>query len=93
MNQSKYNMFQRDIEDELLSVAAEAGMGVVVYSPLAQGLLTNRYLTDISGQDALNRVWAEYFGDSKPATTTFQVVELATDPRCLIEINAVAIID
>jgi L-glyceraldehyde 3-phosphate reductase len=47
VNQSKYNMFQRDIEDELLSVSAEAGMGVVVYSPLAQGLLTNRYLTDI----------------------------------------------
>jgi len=47
VNQSKYNMFQRDIEDELLSVVAEAGMGVVVYSPLAQGLLTNRYLKDI----------------------------------------------
>ena len=45
VNQSKYNMFQRDIEDELLSVAAEAGMGVVAFSPLAQGLLTNRYLT------------------------------------------------
>jgi L-glyceraldehyde 3-phosphate reductase len=47
MNQSKYNMFQRNIGDELLSAAAEAGMGVVVYSPLAQGLLTNRYLTSI----------------------------------------------
>lgn len=47
VNQSKYSMFQRDIDDELLSVAAEAGMGVVVYSPLAQGLLTNRYLTSI----------------------------------------------
>jgi len=47
VNQSKYNMFQRDIEGELLSVAAEAGMGVVAFSPLAQGLLTNRYLTNI----------------------------------------------
>ena len=47
VNQSKYNMFQRDIEDELLSVAAEAGMGVVAFSPLAQGLLTSRYLTGI----------------------------------------------
>lgn len=44
-------------------------------------------------QDALNRVWAEYFGEAKPATTTVQVVRLATDPRCLIEINATAIID
>jgi len=41
----------------------------------------------------LNRVWAEYFGGAKPATTTVQVVKLATDPRCLIEINAIAVID
>ena len=53
----------------------------------------NRYLTDMSQQDVLNRVWAEYFGDAKPATTTVQVVALATDPRCLIEIDATAIID
>ena len=53
----------------------------------------NRYLTDMSQQDALNRVWAEYFGDAKPATTTVQVVALATDPRCMIEIDATAIID
>ena len=59
----------------------------------ADVVTANRYLTDISGQDTLNRVWAEYFGDNKPATTTFQVVELATDPRCLIEINAMAVID
>ncbi len=53
----------------------------------------SRYQTDLTDQDALNRVWAEYFGDSKPATTSVQVVKLATDPRCLIEINAVAVID
>jgi len=53
----------------------------------------NRYVTDLSDQDSLNRVWAEYFGDNKPTTTTVQVVQLATDPRCLIEINAVAVID
>ena len=47
VNQSKHNMLQRYIDDELLSVATDAGMGVVVYSPLAQGLLTNRYLTSI----------------------------------------------
>ena len=36
---------------------------------------------------------AEYFGNNKPATTTVQVVRLATDPRCLIGINAIAVID
>ena len=53
----------------------------------------NRYVTDLSDQDSLNRVWAEYFGDNKPTTTTVQVVQLATDPRCLLEINAVAVTD
>ncbi len=52
-----------------------------------------RFLTDINEQDALNKVWAEYFGDAKPATTTVQVVALATDPRCKIEINAIAVVD
>ena len=52
----------------------------------------SRYVTDLSEQDAMNEVWAKYFGDSKPATTTVQVVQLATDPRCIIEINAVAIV-
>ena len=53
----------------------------------------NRFVTDLSDQDSMNNVWAEYFGDNKPTTTTVQVVLLATDPRCLIEVNAVAIID
>lgn len=53
----------------------------------------DRFLTDMEEQDDLNRVWAEYFGEAKPATTTVQVVRMATDPRCKIEINAIAIID
>lgn len=51
-----------------------------------------RFVTDLTDQDSMNRVWAEFFGDAKPATTTVQVVQLATDPRCMIEVNAVAII-
>ena len=53
----------------------------------------NRFVTDLSDQDAMNDVWAQFFGNNKPTTTTVQVVLLATDPRCLIEVNAVAIID
>ena len=44
----------------------------------------DRFLTDMSDQDVLNKVWAEYFGDNKPATTTVQIVQLATDPRCIL---------
>jgi len=64
-----------------------------VGATFADIVTANRYCTDLSDQDALNRVWAEYFGDNKPTTTTVQVVRLATDPRCLVEIDAVAIID
>jgi 2-iminobutanoate/2-iminopropanoate deaminase len=53
----------------------------------------DRFLTDMEQQDILNKVWLEYFGDSKPATTTVQIVRLATDPRCMLEINAIAVID
>lgn len=59
----------------------------------ADVVTADRFVTDMNQQDALNRVWAQYFGEAKPATTTVQVVRLATDPRCLIEINAIAVID
>jgi L-glyceraldehyde 3-phosphate reductase len=47
IHQPKYSMFERWIEDGLLDVLEEQGMGCIVFSPLAQGLLTNRYLTEI----------------------------------------------
>ena len=53
----------------------------------------DRFLTDMDEQDDLNNVWAEFFGEAKPATTTVQVVRMATDPRCKIEINAIAVVD
>jgi len=56
-----------------------------VGASFADVVTANRFVTDLSDQDALNRVWAEYFRDAKPATTTVQVVRLATDPRCLVE--------
>ena len=59
---------------------------------VADIVTANRFVTDLSDQDSMNKVWAEYFGEAKPTTTTVQVVQLATDPRCLIEIKAVAVI-
>ena len=47
IHQPKYNMFHRWIEDGLLDVLAEEGIGCAVFSPLAQGLLTDRYLDGI----------------------------------------------
>jgi enamine deaminase RidA (YjgF/YER057c/UK114 family) len=64
-----------------------------VGAKFADVVTADRFVTDLSDQDALNRVWGEYFREAKPATTTVQVVRLATDPRCLVEINAVAVVD
>ncbi len=47
IHQVKYNMFDRDIERDLLNTLKEFGLGCIVFSPLAQGLLTEKYLTDI----------------------------------------------
>jgi aryl-alcohol dehydrogenase-like predicted oxidoreductase len=38
--QSEYSLFARDIEDEILPVLRELGIGLVAYSPLGRGLLT-----------------------------------------------------
>ena len=64
-----------------------------VGATFADIVTADRFVTDLTDQDSLNRVWGEYFGDAKPTTTTVQVVRLATDPRCLVEINAIAVID
>ena len=45
IHQPRYSMFDRHIEDGLFPVLDELGMGSIVFSPLAQGLLTDRYLT------------------------------------------------
>ncbi len=47
IHQPKYNMFERWIEDGLLKVLREDGIGCIVFSPLAQGLLTDKYLEGI----------------------------------------------
>lgn len=43
VNQPMYNMFERSIEDEIIPFGEEKGIGQVVFSPLAQGLLTGKY--------------------------------------------------
>ena len=48
IHQPSYNLFNRHVEQQgLFPVLEELGMGCIVYSPLAQGLLTDRYLGGI----------------------------------------------
>jgi L-glyceraldehyde 3-phosphate reductase len=47
IHQPSYSLFNRWIEDGLIDVLDEEGIGAIVFSPLAQGLLTNKYLQGI----------------------------------------------
>lgn len=43
VEQPRYNMLDRHVEPEIMPTAAKRGLGMVVFSPLAQGLLTGKY--------------------------------------------------
>jgi L-glyceraldehyde 3-phosphate reductase len=47
ISQYRYSMFDRKVEQGNLAVAAQYGSGFIAFSPLAQGLLTNKYLKGI----------------------------------------------
>jgi len=47
IHQPRYNMFDRWVEDGLLEVIEKEGMGCIPFSPLAQGLLTDKYIDGI----------------------------------------------
>jgi L-glyceraldehyde 3-phosphate reductase len=47
IHQPRYSMFDRWVEDGLLDVLEENGVGCIPFSPLSQGLLTNKYLKGI----------------------------------------------
>lgn len=47
INQVVYSMFNRWVEPELIEAAGEEGVGLIFFSPLAQGILTDRYLGGI----------------------------------------------
>ena len=55
ISQYRYSMFDRAVEAESLPLAAEYGSGFIAFSPLAQGLLTNRYLNGIPEDSRIAR--------------------------------------
>ena len=55
IHQPTYNMFNRGIEDGLTDVLLEEGIGSIVFSPLAQGFLTNKYLKGIPEDSRASR--------------------------------------
>jgi len=57
INQVKYSLFERGIEEQLLDVAEDAGIGLIAFSPLAQGLLTDKYLNGIPESSRAAKSW------------------------------------
>jgi L-glyceraldehyde 3-phosphate reductase len=53
IHQPSYSLFNRWIEPELLDLLDREGVGCIVFSPLAQGLLTNRYLDGVPADSRL----------------------------------------
>ncbi len=57
IHQPKYSMFERWVEEGLLDVLEEEGIGCIPFSPLAQGLLTNKYLKGIPEGSRAAKSW------------------------------------
>ncbi|HKI87769.1 MAG TPA: L-glyceraldehyde 3-phosphate reductase [Draconibacterium sp.] len=57
IHQPKYSMFVRWVEDGLLDVLEEEGIGCIPFSPLAQGLLTDKYLNGIPEGSRAAKSW------------------------------------
>ncbi|HYC72350.1 MAG TPA: aldo/keto reductase [Opitutaceae bacterium] len=55
IHQPKYSMFERTPERGLFEVLVREGIGGIVFSPLAQGLLTNRYLQGVPADSRVGR--------------------------------------
>lgn len=74
IHQPKYSMFERWVEDGLLDVLEENGVGCIPFSPLAQGLLTDKYLHGIPA-------------DSRVATSGIFLNENNLTPEVLSKIS------
>ncbi len=59
LHQCAYNLFDRGIEGGGLAAAQTAGAGVVAYSPLAQGLLSDKYLAGVPEESRAAKLWTE----------------------------------
>jgi L-glyceraldehyde 3-phosphate reductase len=73
IHQPKYSMFERWIEDGLTDVLDSEGIGCIAFSPLAQGLLTDRYLEGIPADSRA----AKPHGFLRPEQVTAERIEKA----------------
>jgi len=77
IHQPRYNMFDRWIEEGLLDVLEEEGIGCIGFSPLCQGILTDKYLREIP-EDSRAGKWKNqlHWGDEISQERIAKVAEL-----------------
>ena len=81
IHQAKYSMFERKIEDGLWPVLEENGLGNIIFSPLAQGLLSNRYLDGIPEDSRANRDTSRFL-DIDKVHHNIEKVKLLNEIAC-----------
>jgi len=62
IHQPSYNLFNRWVEPDLLDALQELGAGMIAFTALAQGLLTDKYLDGIPADARINRPGGDSFG-------------------------------
>jgi L-glyceraldehyde 3-phosphate reductase len=75
IHQPRYNMLDRSVEEELFPLLEKKGVGCIPYSPLAQGLLTDRYLDGIPS-------------DSRIASESIFLRDEHLDPETMVKVKA-----
>ena len=83
--QSEWSLWSRDIEDEVLPVARELGIGIVPYSPLGRGFLTGQITSvDDFAADDFRRFQPRFTGENfdKNLELVHTVTELAQELGC-----------
>jgi L-glyceraldehyde 3-phosphate reductase len=77
IHQPSYSLVNRWIEDELLDVLEQEGVGAIVFSPLAQGLLTDRYLNEIPSDSRVRS--GNYFSEDLLTAENLERVRALTE--------------
>lgn len=76
IHQPSYNMFNRWVEDGLKDVLVEEELGAIAFSPLAQGLLTNRYLNGVPEDSRASRSDSPFLSEENVTETMDKVRKL-----------------
>ncbi|STP28591.1 aldo/keto reductase [Enterococcus durans] len=77
IHQMRYNMFSRELlEDDLAPVLEENGLGAITFSPLAQGLLTKRYLNGIPEDSRAHRKEIPFLSEDQVTPTLHKIALL-----------------